>query len=80
MTNANTRWSVVVSRNTDIELRQFLASQGGGHKGDLSRFVEEAVRNRILNAAAMEAKKENAVYSQVEIDNAINEALTWARQ
>ena len=43
--NTNARWSLVVSRDTDIALRQFLASHGGrGHKGDLSRFVEEAVR------------------------------------
>jgi hypothetical protein len=70
----------VVSRDTDMALRQFLASQGRGHKGDLSRFVEEAVRSHILDLAATEAKTENAAHSQAEIDNAIDEALTWARQ
>jgi hypothetical protein len=78
--NINTRWSLVVSRDTDMALRQFLASQGRGHKGDLSRFVEEAVRSHILDLAATEAKAENAAHSQAEIDNAIDEALTWARQ
>lgn len=80
MSTVNARWSLVVSRDTDIELRQFLASQGGGRKGDLSRFVEEAVRSHILELASASAKAENAKYSQEEIDNAIDEALTWARQ
>lgn len=80
MSDANARWSLVVSRDTDIALRQFLASQGGGRKGDLSRFVEEAVRTRIFDLAAEEAKFENAAYSQADIDKAIDEALTWAKQ
>ena len=36
------RWNVAVSADTDQSLRMFLASQGGGRKGDLSRFIEEA--------------------------------------
>ena len=80
MTDANTRWSLVVSRDTDAALRQFLASHGGGRKGDLSRFVEKAVRALILNSVATIAKKENAAYPQIEIDAAIEEALVWAKQ
>ena len=38
------RWNVAVSADTDQSLRLFLASQGGGRKGDLSRFIEEAVK------------------------------------
>jgi hypothetical protein len=80
VTHSNARWSLVVSHDTDTALRQFLASQGGGRKGDLSRFVEEAVRTQIFHLAAAEAKAENARYSQVEIDSAVDEALEWARQ
>ena len=40
-----------VSAVTDRELRMFLASQGGGRKGDLSHFIEEAVRAHILDWA-----------------------------
>ena len=29
------RWNVAVSADTDQSLRMFLASQGGGRKGDL---------------------------------------------
>jgi hypothetical protein len=79
MPDANARWSLVVSRDVDISLRQFLASHGGGRKGDLSRFVEEAVRAHILELAVEEAKEENSKYPQEEIDNAIDEALNWAR-
>ena len=44
------------STDTDKSLRMFLASQGGGRKGDLSRFVEEAVRAHILELSAEQAK------------------------
>ena len=30
----------------------YLASHGGGRKGDLSRFIEEAVRSRIVELAS----------------------------
>lgn len=78
--SSNARWSLVVSRDTDNALRQFLASQGRGRKGELSRFVEEAVRTHILDLAAIATKTDNAAYSQAEIENAIDEALTWAKQ
>jgi len=77
--NTNARWSLIVSRDTDVSLRQFLASQGGGRKGDISKFVEEAVRFYIFTKAAEAAKAENARYSQEEIDFAIEEALDWVR-
>jgi hypothetical protein len=32
-------------------VRLFLAAQGGGRKGDLSRFIEEAVRADLLERA-----------------------------
>ena len=77
---ANARWSLVISRDTDNALRQFLANQGRYRKGEISRFVEEAVRSHILDLTAMEIKTENAAHSQAEIENAIDEALTWAKQ
>jgi hypothetical protein len=80
MSDVNARWSLVVSRDTDVELRQFLVSQGGGRKGDLSCFVEEAVGAHIFDLTSAEAKRENAQYSQAEIDSAIDEASAWARQ
>ena len=38
------RWNFAVSPDTDQSVRMFIALQGGRRKGDLSRFIEEAVR------------------------------------
>jgi hypothetical protein len=38
-------WNVAVSPDTDQSIRMFIAAQGGGRKGDLSRFIEEALRS-----------------------------------
>ncbi|TWY24995.1 ribbon-helix-helix domain-containing protein, partial [Serratia marcescens] len=56
------------------------ASQGGGRKGDLSRFIEEAVRAHILELSAEQAKAANAHLSEAELTNAVDEALDWARK
>ena len=49
------RWSLVVSKETDISLRTYLARLGL-KKGALSKFVEEAVRWRVLDRAVAETK------------------------
>ena len=46
------RWNIAVSPDTDQSVRMYLAGQGGGRKGDLSRFIEEAVRAHILELSA----------------------------
>jgi hypothetical protein len=74
-----TRWNVAVSTDTDQALRMFLASQGGGRKGDLSRFIEEAVRAHILELSAEQAKAANAHVSEPDLSDAVDEALNWAR-
>ncbi len=74
-----TRWNLVISTETDSALRQYLASAGGGRKGDLSKFVEEAVRARVFELTARRAREENAGRSRKEIENAVAGALDWAR-
>lgn len=74
-----TRWNVAVSTETDQALRVFLASQGGGRKGDLSRFVEEAVRAHILELSAEDAKAANAGVSEADLAAMVDEALDWAK-
>ncbi len=73
------RWNIAVSQDTDQALRVFLAHQGGGRKGDLSRFVEEAVRAHILELTANQAKAANVHLSEQSLSEAIAEALEWAR-
>ncbi len=73
------RWNVVVSPDTDQTVRMFLASQGGGRKGDLSRFIEQAVRAYIFERSVEEAKTANASLSEEELAAVVNEAVEWAR-
>lgn len=75
-----TRWNVAVSAATDQSLRMFLASQGGGRKGDLSRFIEEAVRAHILELSAEQVKAANTNVSEADLTLMVDEALQWARK
>ncbi len=79
MATTQTRWNLVVSTETDQSLRQHLADSGGGRKGDLSKFVEQAVRERIFLETARAAQEQNKDLPQEDIDRAIEEALAWAR-
>lgn len=74
------RWNLAVSADTDQALRMFLASQGGGRKGDLSRFIEEAVRAHILELTAEQAKASNAEVNEGDLSSMVDEALSWVRQ
>lgn len=74
------RWNLAVSAETDQTLRMFLASQGAGRKGDLSRFIEEAVRAHILELSAEQAKAGNQDVSEGDLTSAVDEALAWARR
>jgi hypothetical protein len=80
MSTSATRWNLVVSSETDQALRQYLAGSGGGRKGDLSRFVEEAVQARIWDLTVDQIHAKNADRSQEEIESIIDEALAWARR
>ena len=42
-----TRWNIVISEETDRQVRSYLA-RTGGKKGDLSHFVDRAVRQAIF--------------------------------
>lgn len=74
------RWNVAVSADTDQSLRMFLASRGRGRKGDLSRFIEEAVRAHILELTAEQAKTANVGVSETDLTSMVDDALQWARQ
>ena len=53
------RWSLKVSRETDAALRSYLG-QTGGRKGDLSRFVQEAVQARLEETVLTPGKSKRA--------------------
>ena len=79
MSTSTTRWNLVVSKQTDQGLRQFLAGEGRGKKGDLSRFVEEAVNKHIFDSALRAVHEHNANVPPEEIEAAVEESLAWAR-
>ena len=76
---SSVRWNIVVSPDTDRSVRMYLADQGGGRKGDLSRFIEEAVRAHILELTAEQAKAANANVSEADLAAIVAEAVQWAR-
>lgn len=73
------RWNIAVSQDTDQALRMFLANQGGGRKGDLSRFVEEAVRTHILELIVDQVKAANTNIDESDLSAIVDEAVEWAR-
>ena len=73
------RWNIAVSPDTDQSVRMYLASQGGGRKGDLSRFIEEAVRAHILELSAQQAKANNAGMNEADLSAIVAGAVEWAR-
>jgi len=79
MATNTTRWNLVVSKQTDRDLRQLLAYEGRGKKGELSRFVEEAVSKHIFDTALKAVHERNANVPLEEIEAAVEESLTWAR-
>ncbi len=71
---SNTRWSVVIPEDTDRALRSYLARKGT-KKGDLSRFVDEAVLSRLFELTVEDVKERNQAYAQEDILEAIEDAL-----
>lgn len=73
------RWTLRVSRDTDTAVRTFLARRGGMRKGDLSIFVEEAVRWRVFEQTVSEVKARNASAPAEQIESEIDQALAAVR-
>ncbi|MBB6192789.1 hypothetical protein FHS51_003043 [Sphingobium wenxiniae] len=74
-----TRWTVNVAPETDIEVRTYLA-QRGMKKGDLSKFIEESVKWRLLDLTLTEVRAGFDDLSVDELDSLIEEAVADARK
>ena len=72
------RWTITVSEQTDLELRRHLGSRGM-KKGDLSKFVEDAVRWRVFDQTVQAVKDRNADLSPEALEALIDEALEKVR-
>jgi Ribbon-helix-helix domain len=72
------RWNIKVSKETDLTLRTYLGALGM-KKGDLSKFIEEAVRWRIFNRTVQEIKTRNAGADADELQAIVDATLREVR-
>jgi hypothetical protein len=73
-----TRWTVKVSKDTDIAVRTLLA-QRGLKKGDLSKFIEEAVRWRVFDQTLSETRAAFSDLDPEALQDLIDEATEAVR-
>ena len=73
------RWNLVISEQTNIAVRSFLA-QRGFKKGDLSNFVEDAVRWRVFDQTINQARAGFDSTKPNEANNLLDEALAQVRR
>jgi len=76
--DTTTRWTVSVSKDTDISVRSFLARRGM-KKGDLSKFIEDAVKWRVLDQTMAEARGKFADLAPGDLELLIDEAVMATR-
>lgn len=72
------RWNIKVSKQTDLTLRTFLGAKGM-KKGDLSKFIEEAVRWRVFHRSVQDIKARNADTDPDELQALIDDAVREVR-
>lgn len=73
-----TRWTVSVPKETDISLRRFLAERGM-KKGDISKFIVDAVKWRVFEQTAAEIRENFTDFSPEELQNLADEATEAVR-
>lgn len=78
MGDESVRWTVVVDKQTDIDLRMLLAERGT-KKGDLSKFIENAVKRQFFARSWAEFSESFADLSDDERSTLADEAVSWAR-
>ncbi|MEO7159374.1 MAG: ribbon-helix-helix domain-containing protein [Polaromonas sp.] len=75
---ASARWNLVISENTNVAVRTFLA-QRGFKKGDLSAFVEDAVRWRVFDQVMGQAREGLDALAPQDAESLLEEALSQVR-
>ncbi len=74
-----TRWTVKVTKETDVALRSYLAEHGG-KKGDLSKFIERAVQKEVFRATINDIRERNAHIDGEELQALIDEECAAVRK
>jgi hypothetical protein len=73
-----TRLTITWSKQADLALRSYLGSQGM-KKGDISKFIEEAVRWRIFHQTIRQAREAFADVPPDKLQEMIDEAVDEVR-
>jgi hypothetical protein len=73
-----TRLTITWSKQADLALRSYLGAQGM-KKGDLSKFIEEAVRWRIFHQTVQQTREAFADVPADELQKMIEEAVDEVR-
>jgi len=74
-----TRLTITWSKDTDLALRSHLGARGL-KKGALSKFVEDAVKWRLLDQSINEVRSAFADMPADELENLIDKAVASARR
>jgi Ribbon-helix-helix domain len=72
------RWNIRVSKETDVALRTLFSSRGM-KPGELSKFIEEAVRWRVFRRTIEDIKTHNEQMDSVELQEIIDSAVSEVR-
>jgi hypothetical protein len=77
-TEAAVRWNIKVSKETDVSLRNYLGSQGM-KKGDLSKFIEQAVLKQVFHRTIEDIHARNRDADPAEVETEIEAAIREVR-
>jgi len=72
------RWNLVIPEETDRSVRSYLA-RTGGKKGDLSKYVDRAVRRAVFWDTVAAIQERNTDLSPEEAQALADEALEAVR-
>lgn len=72
------RWQIKVSKDTDVAVRAFLGAKGI-KKGARSKFIEEAVRWRVLQRTIEDIRSRNADRDPEEIERIVDQTVRQVR-
>ena len=73
-----TRWNLVIADETDRHVRSYLA-RTGGKKGNLSRFVDRAVRQAIFWETVESIWERNRNLSGEDVQHLADEVVAQTR-
>jgi hypothetical protein len=73
-----TRWNLSIPEETDRIVRSYLA-RIGLRKGDLSKFVDTAVRREVLRRTVKDVQAQNADLTEEQAAELADGAVAWTR-